>query len=204
MIRFTFAVLVFIMGCTSGEKSKPIERQQILEAAEIHGLSIANQSQQVLSFNLKKAIQEGGPSHAVKFCKVAAEIILDTLHAEIPSRIKRATLRARNPNDKPTSVERQILERYQAQLVNGEQLKPRIELLSDEEVLFAKPIVLDNPLCLNCHGRKGIEVSDETQKLINSLYPYDSAINHHLGDLRGIWSITFNQDALRKYLKNSK
>ena len=76
-----------------------------------------------------------------------------------------------------------------------------VEVLDEQQILYAKPIVMNNPLCLNCHGTVGTQVSVEANALLNSLYPEDNATKHQLGDLRGIWSITFAREDIVTYLK---
>ena len=110
-------------------------------------------------------------------------------------------MRLRNPQDAPTDTERKILEQYQSQLSSSQELQPMVEVLDEQQILYAKPIVMNNPLCLNCHGTVGTQVSVEANALLNSLYPEDNATKHQLGDLQGIWSITFAREDIVTYLK---
>jgi len=195
--------LAALLSCTDGKKQETADTAQtkpIEEAALAEGNRISALAQQALGGQLKQAISKGGVPEAVKFCNVAAYPILDTLTTGLDAEIKRASLRIRNPKDAPTNSEREILEQYQTQLDNDQELQPVVEVFDNDQVLYARPIVMNNALCLNCHGTVGTQVSDETNALLKSLYPEDNATGHQLGDLRGIWSITFSQEDLVAYL----
>jgi hypothetical protein len=58
-------------------------------------------------------------------------------------------------------------------------------------------------MCLYWHGEIGTQVSNETYQHILKLYPEDEAINHKIGDLRGIWSITFQRNDLVNFIKEN-
>jgi hypothetical protein len=200
---FLIVALAALLSCTEGKKQETADTaqtKQIEEAALAEGNRISALAQQALGGQLKQAISKGGVPEAVKFCNVAAYPILDTLTTGLDAEIKRASLRIRNPKDAPTDSEREILEQYQTQLDNNQELQPVVEIFDNDQVLYARPIVMNNALCLNCHGTVGTQVSDETNALLKSLYPEDNAIGHQLGDLRGIWSITFSQEDLVAYL----
>ena len=196
--------LIVLIACAERKKSKSITDQQIQDAVMIEGNRISNAAQKALGGQLKKAMGEGGPRYAVRFCQTAAYPILDTLTTGLDVKIKRESLRLRNPKDAPDDTERKILEQYQKSLDGQAALQPVVAFPNENQILFAKPIVLNNPLCLNCHGSVGTEVSSETHALIKDLYPDDNAANHKIGDLRGIWSITFDRDKLITYLEQQK
>lgn len=61
----------------------------------------------------------------------------------------------------------------------------------DGSTSFIAPIVLGNPLCLQCHGTPGEDIDPETLASIQKFYPNDKATGFKLGDLRGLWRITF-------------
>ena len=192
-MRILHLLIIVSIGCTNQHKPTTDE---VTKQAMIEGDKISLAAQAALGSQLKNAIMEGGPVHAVQFCNTAAYPILDTLKTDMDITIRRASLKVRNPKDEPTAIERKILEKYAGQLKNGDQMDPVVEVLNDKQVLYAKPIMLNNPMCLNCHGQVGTQVSDETYGLIKNLYPQDNAVNHKMGDLRGIWSITFDREEL--------
>lgn len=58
-------------------------------------------------------------------------------------------------------------------------------------VHFYAPILLAAPVCLQCHGRPEKDIAPATMAAIKKLYPEDKATGFQLGDLRGLWRVTF-------------
>jgi hypothetical protein len=61
----------------------------------------------------------------------------------------------------------------------------------DGSTTFYAPIVIANPLCLQCHGTPEKDIAPATLEAIQKHYPKDQATGYQLGDLRGLWSVTF-------------
>ena len=167
---------------------KKISDGQIIEAALKRGNMIADTAQKLLSSTLKAKLTEDGVQGAIEFCNLNAYDLIKSLEEDHNVEIKRASLKARNPKDHPTDLEEQLLEAYQYQVENDDKLMANIQR-DEKYLLFTRPIVIKDALCLKCHGKPGEYLKTEDYKLIKSLYPQDNAINHQMGDLRGIWSI---------------
>jgi hypothetical protein len=207
MMKYLIAALVMatLAGCTTKNKEQvTIDIEMINDWVLSKGDSISLMAQKALSSHLKKSLGEGGVSNAIKFCNVAAYPILDTLTTGYDVTIRRTTLKLRNPENAAVPLERTILEEFKRLMQNGSELQPVVREIDEHSILFAKPILLNNPLCLNCHGSVGAEVTDEAYALIHQLYPEDSAINYQMEELRGIWSITFNKEAVIAYLETQE
>ena len=186
MIRNTwFLLLIFLVinGCHQHQEKDSIHADELL----IKGDSVTTYAQQALGGQLKKAIQEGGPVFAVEFCNTAALQIMDTISNDYG--LKRTALRIRNAKNEPTYKEREILISYQDQLAAGKTPKPEVHDMGDGQMLYTKPILLDNPLCLNCHGTPNEQIAPETYLKIRELYPKDEAVGFTFGELRGMWSL---------------
>lgn len=80
---------------------------------------------------------------------------------------------------------------FSAALAKKEALKPEVIRNADGSRAFLAPIVLGNPLCLQCHGAPGKDITAETLAAIQKLYPDDKATGFQPGDLRGLWRVTF-------------
>lgn len=210
-----FLITILIVSCndkpanTSDEafKEEMKDRQikivsdgEIIEAAMRRGEIIADSAQKLLSASLKRAIAEGGVQGAIKYCNLSAYAIMDSLEKYYDADIRRAALKVRNPEDRPTKMEKQILEAYQYQVDNDDKLSSNIQRLGDEYLLFTKPITIQNGLCLNCHGEVGKYLKEEDYALIKNLYPQDNAVGHQMGDLRGMWSVTLSKKDIVKSL----
>ncbi len=195
------------MSCTSDKKidkeavKKEIRSREIKRVTEaeivskVHeiGNMIALTSKMTLGKNLQHALQTGGVENAVEFCKLNAMPLVDSLSNQFDVVIKRVSLKARNPDDKPNYLEKELLEAYAFQWKDSIPLKPNVQALEENRYLFTKPILVENALCLSCHGTYNNGLLKETDDFIKSKYPDDLATGYQIGDLRGIWSITISK-----------
>lgn len=197
-------ILIGLYGCGSNERvskevfeevNKSMEIKKVNEADVIReamkwGDEISNEAQSQLITALQNAIGEKGIPGAIDFCNVKALPILDEVGSKYNVKIRRASKRYRNPEDKPLDFEELILDAYAYNQENDIPNEPNIQKLENGEILFyTKAIQIPNALCLNCHGTLGKEISPETEIKLKELYPEDKATGHKLGDLRGMWSI---------------
>ncbi|HHP7241513.1 MAG TPA: DUF3365 domain-containing protein [Cyclobacteriaceae bacterium] len=196
-MRYYLYVLIFLLVSCIDNHDKSSDKN-IEEVAMKEGKRISSLAQKALGSQLMKKVSQDGAASALEFCNLAAYPILDSLKTDMEVIIKRAAIKNRNPKNRASEVESTLIYEYEKQLKNDERLEPRVQVLNDEEILFAAPIKTKNALCLNCHGKVGSEINDETLAAINTLYPKDNAVNHKVGDLRGIWSLTFKKDELIK------
>ena len=49
--------------------------------------------------------------------------------------------------------------------------------------------IVTKAMCLQCHGKKDINISSTTYATIRKLYPSDKAIGYGENELRGLWAI---------------
>jgi len=168
-----------------GQLSEEARREYLKQ-----GKTIASATFAALSGNLQAALKRGGVEEAAPYCQTVAMPLVDSLSEVYDARIRRTSLKVRNPQDEPTAEERQILKAYHRQAEAGKPLNPQVQLLENGEVGFFAPIHI-MPLCLKCHGKIGEDLSKKDYALIRELYPQDEAIGYAEGDLRGMWSIAF-------------
>lgn len=157
------------------------------------GNAIVQQAFSVLSANLSSAMQQGGVTNAIQFCSVHAIPLTSSLSRTNQVRITRVSHRPRNPANTASLSEKAWIDQYKAALASGTELEPRLEestVVADEKVFYA-PIVLLNPVCLNCHGDPETDLAANTRELLARLYPDDSATGFKLGDVRGLWRVEF-------------
>ena len=148
-----------------------------------------------LSGALAEAISRGGPESALPVCSEKAPAIAREVAERHGVTLRRATLRARNPKNRADDGERAVLESFAAALEKGEVPQPRVVGHADGSRSFYAPIVLQNALCLQCHGTPEKELAPATLEAIRKLYPDDEATGYSLGELRGLWKVTFPADS---------
>ena len=82
-----------------------------------------------------------------------------------------------------------ILNHFEIGLTSTNLLPPLVTNLTASTTTFFAPIVLNNELCLKCHGEPGRDIAPENAAVIQRLYPQDEATGFKLGQLRGAWRI---------------
>ena len=168
------------------QKSAGFNEQIVRE----RGQAIVATATAALSTNLMHAITHGGMTNAISFCSVHALPLTDSALNDPSVLLRRVSTRVRNPANQPDGIERRVIQKYQADIAAGKPPAPMVEILQDQARYFS-PIVLNNALCLSCHGDPDTQIKPEVRALIDSLYPKDSATGFKLNGLRGIWSVTF-------------
>jgi hypothetical protein len=190
-ILFTFFILALLTFLACNNAVTPLSEDQ--KAAYMRdGKNITLMTFSSLSARLGKAMKEKGVQGAVKYCNVAALPLTDSLAQLQNVSIKRTSLLLRNPENAPTEDEKNMLLAYQAQDKAGSGLVPVVQQVEDGVVKFFAPIRMME-VCQKCHGTIGETMQEEDYVYIKSLYPEDKATGFKEGDLRGMWSITFQR-----------
>jgi len=166
-------------------------------AALQRGKAIVAETFSLLSSNLQTAMQQGGVSNALPFCSLAASPLTAGMAGKHGVTIRRVTHKPRNPASRADATELAILNHYEAALTGTNPPPPLLTNLTASTVTFFAPIVLNNELCLKCHGEHGKDISSENVALIAHLYPQDEATGFKLGQLRGAWRIDIPLASLR-------
>ena len=204
---FLFGVGFFLWACSGNNKQtsdeikeimqtqkiKKVTDADILNAAILQGAKIADSTQKVLGQNLMKHMASGGVLDAIAFCSTEALPLTDSLSRRHNAAVKRTSLKVRNLTNAPDSTEHQILEAYQYAFDQKQQLSESVQILTDNTVLYTRPIMTGNPACLQCHGVVGENLLTETNDLIKKHYPEDSATGYALNAFRGMWSIRLDR-----------
>ncbi len=198
----TVAVLgvLGLIACESTQESgkeeskEPIEQQEtstynIEDSVKVIGKKAALATFKALSAEVVRAIRDGGPQHAIKYCNARANPLVDSISKSLGVKIARVSHKRRNPNNAANQYERELIKKYIEQLQSGGEKPAPVVINVDSGYIFYAPIVIEKPLCLTCHGVVGRELSPELHEFIKQHYPTDSAYNFRMGDLRGLWKI---------------
>ncbi len=148
-----------------------------------------------LAVNLKKelsaSMQAGGPVAAVKTCRIKAPEITDKLNNADNVKIKRTSLRLRNPNNIADTWEKNVLTSFERKLSTG---TPTNELVYSEKVTTGDETTLRmmraipmQPVCLSCHGDKK-NMGEDLLSALQQDYPNDLATGFSIGEIRGAFS----------------
>ena len=162
---------------------------QIAPEPAVEGPKIIAEAFAKLSGALGEAMAKNGPSGALGVCSEKAPQIAQEVGKAHGVTLRRATLKARNLKNSADEVEKAALEAFAAALAKKEVPKPQVIRNADGSRAFLAPIVLGNPLCLQCHGAPNQDIARETLAAIQKLYPDDKATGYQAGDLRGaLWA----------------
>jgi hypothetical protein len=179
-----------LAACEKPEPVSHIPREQAVKLAR----DAAQDAFARLSGELAKAIDSGGPVAAIPICSEKARPLV----AEVASRrqlgLRRLSDRPRNPQQKAGGKDLATIESFRAAIQNGSAPEPTVEEMPDGSSLVRLPIIVSQPLCLQCHGTDA-DISEETRAAIRNLYPDDQATGYRLNDLRGIWQVTLSPEA---------
>ena len=162
---------------------------EIQDAAIQRGKAIVAETFSLLSSNLQSAIQQGGVSNALPYCSLAAAPLTAEMASKHGVSIRRVTHKPRNPAGRADATELVVLHHFETAVTGTNLPPPVVTNLTVNTVTFFSPIVLNNELCLKCHGELGTDISTENAAVIQRLYPHDEATGFKLGQLRGAWRI---------------
>lgn len=186
-----FFVLVPVMVFTALISSCSQPQSPVKTEADYRhmGDSIIKATFDTLRNALTTAMQTKGVSQAVHYCNENAYPITATLASENIT-IKRVAEKYRNPQNAPDSIDAIQWNIFLAAKAKGDSL--RSVVITEKNLLhYYKPILLQ-PTCISCHGDSGKDIPQAVINTIDSLYPRDKARDFAVGDLRGMWKISFN------------
>lgn len=184
---FTAAFLWTCQTAVSDDEQQHAEEELMKAGAEITQ-SVGS----TLMQTVQKHMSESGVEGALEFCQANALPITDSLARKHDVTIKRTAFRTRNPENDPTEFELKVLSNMKGQDI----YEPAISYTEEGNPVYYEPIVLKD-FCQTCHGVPGQSMTIETDSLIKAHYPNDEATGFSSGDLRGMWVITFDEDAGR-------
>lgn len=156
------------------------------------GNEISKQTQAVLLQNVSNAMQQGGSLYAVEFCNLQASGLTDSLSTAYDCKISRVTGKNRNPDNGLNTKSDKEMWAYYSALQQPAILHDTL-VQSRQTITWYKPILTAMPACLQCHG-PAEEITPETLKKIQTLYPGDQATGYALNELRGLWKIEFKKN----------
>ncbi|MCF8278073.1 MAG: DUF3365 domain-containing protein [Flavobacteriales bacterium] len=195
-------LIVFVLGiatammqsCAEKQPEKVVKNVQYVTGPdEITylklGKEISDTVQSTLKANLMKAMQEGGPVNAVKFCNAQAMELTDIYSTKYSTEVKRVSDKNRNPKNEPNAKELDVLADFKRLLEAGEPVLPKVAIDAEGHKNFYAPIFTGG-MCLTCHGNPK-NMQPELVSELDSLYPNDKARGYSVDELRGIWSIKF-------------
>jgi hypothetical protein len=125
----------------------------------------------------------------VEVCRLEAAAIHAAFAGANAATVKRTALRLRNPQNAPDSLEQVWLAHFAAQRAAGGALRDTVVQVAHGWRYFRPIVLLEG--CTPCHGRQGADIRAEDLAAIRVAYPSDKAVDFTVGDVRGMFSVSF-------------
>lgn len=177
------------------------EKQDALnKKATVIGEDAAMQLIGTLKQQVQQAVKEGGPVHAIRFCNENAIPLTNKVQNELKEvmSIKRTSLKYRNPDNAPDELEQKILEAYEQQIQQKQEIQPyRLTVTGQGEnrvFHYFKPMKIA-ALCTTCHGAK-TDMNPELVAVLDEKYPQDKATGYQTGDFRGVVHVSIPENVV--------
>ncbi|MCC5814485.1 MAG: DUF3365 domain-containing protein [Leptospira sp.] len=142
-----------------------------------------------LKTELIQSVKERGAENSIEVCAKLSPEIEERISQENGLSLKRISDKNRNPNHAPQDWENEVIQNWKADLEKG--IQPAVfTQKAGDEFRVMKPIVIDNPTCLKCHGMES-DIEKATLEKIQVVYPMDKAKGYKMGDIRGAFSASW-------------
>lgn len=202
------AILIGFWGCAQNNQVRPPEME--LTAVEI-GSSSAAVLMKHLKSHLMEAMEGNDVVSALEFCTLEALPLTQEVAKDLPAgvKIKRTSLKFRNHENAPDSIDHDVLEMFARAIdESGELPEHSVQYVeSDREYRYYQPLSVGK-LCLYCHGQQD-QMDWEVLASLKENYPQDTAIGYQVGDFRGLIRVSIPEslvisDNERLWLKAAK
>jgi len=170
---------------------RKINTADIILATYVRGMTITTIADSLITTRLEFMIQEYGITHAIEQYDPIVQPILDSISNANNAEIKRISHKARNTE--LGEIEKELLEAYLYNNKDKPKVLDNVQVIDDNLLLYSKPIIINNPLCLNCHGIIGYDLTDFGEKMFRSLNTNDTITGYKRGDLIGMWSVLLSK-----------
>jgi len=182
-MRILLFVPLLAACCTTVAASEAPDSAQEQEAR-----ALVQQFVGELKPQLKQAMTEGGPTHAIEVCASVAPRIADSLSAASGWRVNRVSLKSRNASRaQPDQWERTVLQDFDQRQAAGERpadLSYGVTTQGRYRYMQAQGV---EAICLVCHGQN---LSGAVRSTLEKYYPDDWATGYSLGQVRGAISLS--------------
>ncbi|OGX83555.1 c-type heme family protein [Hymenobacter coccineus] len=168
---------------------KRIMPADLLHATRWAGDSLTATADTLLRRTLARALATGGVAGALPLCRPETYPAVDSLARVLHATARRVSTRPRDP------AHRAILLAAEMQTDTTRTLHRE----SPEVFFYQRPIVLNNTLCLRCHGTVGQDIAPADYALIQKQYPQDQATDYRLGQQMGAWQLSLERGGVAEF-----
>ena len=174
---------------TANWEVKRIMPKDLLYATRLAGDSLTLTADTLLRRTLARELAAGGVLRAAPFCQPEQYRAIDSLARVLKATARRVSPRPRNPAHL-AALRPDELTPDTARTVTRE---------SQEVFFYQRPIVLNNALCLRCHGEVGKDISAADYASLKQKYPQDQATGYRQGQAMGAWQVSMRRDGVAEF-----
>ncbi|WP_426058561.1 c-type heme family protein [Hymenobacter sp. B1770] len=171
---------------TANWEVKRIMPKDLLKATRWAGDSLTATADTLLRRTLARELAAGGVTQAAAFCRPETYRIVDSLAGAMKATPRRVSARPRNPEHRATLAAEQL----------RTDTTRTITRESQEVFFYQRPIVLNNALCLRCHGEVGKDVAAAEYAFLKKQFPQDEVTGYRLGQQMGAWQVSLRRDGV--------
>lgn len=171
---------------TANWEVKRIMPKELLKAARWAGDSLTATADTLLRQTLARELAAGGVARAAAFCRPETYRAVDSLAGIFKATARRVSARPRNAAQRAT-LSAESMRTDTTRTVTRE---------SQEVFFYQRPVVLNNALCLRCHGEVGKDIAPADYAFIKKQFPQDQATGYRLGQPMGAWQLSMRRDGV--------
>ncbi|WP_210518285.1 c-type heme family protein [Hymenobacter terricola] len=168
---------------------KRIMPKDLLNATRWAGDSLTITADSLLRQTLARELAAGGVARAAAFCRPETYHFVDSLAGVLRATVRRVSERPRNPANQGVLLPEEM---------NPDTART-IKRMSQEVFFYSRPIVLNNKVCLRCHGEIGQDISAADYAVIKQKFPRDQATGYKLGQPMGAWQLSLRRDGVAEF-----
>lgn len=169
---------------------KRIMPADLLRATRWAGDSLTRTAERELRAVLAQKLAEGGVAAALLYCRPERLPATDSLAKVLQATLRRTSARPRNPANRAT---------LSASELNPTDTTRRVARPNAETFTYQRPLVLNDQLCLRCHGTVGQDITAADYALIRKQYPQDQATGYQLGQAMGVWRVSLQRPGVAEF-----
>ncbi len=163
---------------------------QITQAAMKRGETVSGGVQTALVRKLTAAIPAEGLVAAGRYCQQANLPGADSLGKAYQADIRRYRLKGELDKKGLGDKAFQLLDAYRYSAEQNQSIDPGVQG-DGQFMLYSAPVLLNHPVCLQCHGQVGTDVSEADYRALSARYRLDSLVNYRTGQPIAVWLLRF-------------
>ncbi|MBO0360353.1 DUF3365 domain-containing protein [Hymenobacter sp. BT186] len=168
---------------------KRILPADLLRATRWAGDSLTRQADRELRQVLNEKLQAGGVAAALPYCRPETFASVDSLARVLQATARRRTVRPRNPANQAPLTPTDLAPDTARQVART----------GADVFTYQRPIVLNDALCLRCHGEVGKDIAPADYALITKQFPQDKATGYRLGQAMGVWQVSMQRTGVAEF-----